>query len=96
MARLVSADMTDGERLIAWPAVQEGTPILSSDGQELGKVVEVVADRQKDIFSGVTLRSGLLENRLFVPADAIDELTAGEVRLRITAAEAESFKPYED
>jgi uncharacterized protein YrrD len=88
--------MSDGEHQIAWPALKEGTAIRSADGAELGKVIDVVADLQKDIFSGITFRSSALENRLFVPADAIERLTSQEVTLTITAAEAADLKPFED
>jgi len=87
--------MTASEGQIAWTALREGTAITAVDGAQVGKVADVVADREKDIFSGVTLRSGLLEGRVFVPADAIAELTSEEVRLKITAVEVERLESYE-
>ncbi|MGH2808487.1 MAG: PRC-barrel domain-containing protein [Actinomycetota bacterium] len=92
---LVSDAMTSGENPIAWPALEEGTTIRSADGAELGKVIDVVADLQKDIFSGITFRSSPLESRVFVPADQIGRLTSHEVTLTITAAEAADLSPYE-
>jgi uncharacterized protein YrrD len=82
------------DRPIAWLALEEGTPILSSDGEQVGKVAEVIADRQKDIFSGVTFKPGFLESMLFVPADRIEGLTASEVKLTISAAEAGQLEEY--
>ena len=79
---------------IAWLALDEGTPIVASDGEEVGKVATVVADEQKDIFSGVTFRPGLLDGERFVPADAIDRLTESAVHLKITAAQAGELEPY--
>ncbi|MDQ4124589.1 MAG: DUF2171 domain-containing protein [Actinomycetota bacterium] len=79
---------------IAWLALDEGTPILASDGEEVGRVVTVVADEQKDIFSGVTFRPGLLDGQRFVPADAIDRLTESAVHLNITAAQAADLDAY--
>lgn len=79
---------------IAWLALDEGTPILASDGEEVGRVTTVVADEQKDIFSGVTFRPGLLDGQRFVPADAIDRLTESAVHLNITAAQAADLEPY--
>jgi uncharacterized protein YrrD len=87
--------MSDGEHQIAWPALKEGTTIRSADGDELGKVIDVVADLQKDIFSGITFRSSLLESRVFVPAEKIEQLTSEEVTLTITAAEAAELEPFE-
>jgi uncharacterized protein YrrD len=82
------------DRQIAWLALEEGTPILASDGSEIGRVATVVADEQKDIFSGVTFRPGLLDGQRFVPADAIDRMTEDAVHLKISGSEAESLEAY--
>ena len=79
---------------IAWLALEEGTPIVASDGEEVGHVVTVVADEQQDIFSGVTFKPGLLDGQRFVPASAIDRLTESAVHLNISASEAEQLDPY--
>jgi uncharacterized protein YrrD len=81
---------------IAWMALDTGTPIVTSDGTELGRVHEVVADRQKDIFSGLPFRDGVLSGERFVPAATIDSITTEEVRLTVSSAEAEQkIEPYE-
>lgn len=82
------------DRQIAWLALEEGTAIIASDGAEVGRVATVVADEQKDIFSGVTFRPGLLDGQKFVPADAIERMTADAVHLKITGSEAEALEPY--
>ena len=79
---------------IAWLALAPGTPILASDGNEIGKVDEVIADRQKDIFSGITFRPGVLDARLFIPADRISSMTDAAVHLDLTAEEATQLEPY--
>jgi uncharacterized protein YrrD len=79
---------------IAWLALEEGTPIVASDGEEVGRVATVVADEQKDIFSGVTFKPGLLDGQRFVPADSIDRLTESAVHLKITAEQAAELEPY--
>ena len=79
---------------IAWLALDEGTPILASDGAEVGRVATVVADEQKDIFSGVTFRPGLLDGQRFVPASAIDRLTQAAVHLNISSEQAAELDPY--
>jgi hypothetical protein len=86
--------MTDADP-IAWLALDEGTPIVASDGEQVGKVHEVIADRQKDIFSGITFRPGLLDTPVFVPADKIGRLTEGSVELAITAGEVEGLETYD-
>ena len=79
---------------IAWLALDEGTPIVASDGEEVGKVATVVADEQKDIFSGVTFKPGFLDGERFVPASAIDRLTESAVHLNISSEQTEDLEPY--
>lgn len=86
--------MSDNEAPISWMTLERGTVIQSSDGEEIGSVHEVVADREKDIFSGVTIDSGLLSNNRFAPADIIEEISTSGVRLSITAAEAGELADY--
>ena len=94
MTHLVSVVMAE-ERSIAWLALQPGTAILGSDGEQVGKVGEVIADREKDIFSGVTFKPGLMDSAFFIPADRIADLTDSAVTLTVPAAEAAGFEPYE-
>lgn len=91
---LISLDVTRDERPIAWPALQKGTPIYTSDGEEIGKVASVIADEQKDIFSGLTFRAGLLDSARFVPADLVTQLTDGGVHLSIESSDAERLEAY--
>ncbi len=92
---LVSAAMADEGRPIAWMALENGTPVIAGDGEEVGKVADVVADESKDIFSGVVFRTGLLEAKKFVPATDVDEITSTSVRLRISSKESGSLENYE-
>ena len=87
--------MTNPEPPISWMTLSKGTSVLASDGSEVGEVGEVVADRQKDIFSGITIRSGLFGTDRFVPADLIDTMTAEGVRLTVDAQQAEALEAYE-
>lgn len=87
--------MSDTGAPIAWLALETGTPIYSSDDTEIGKVNDIIADRQKDIFSGLTFRPGLLETTLFIPATAIESMTDSAVKLSLTKNEAEALEPYE-
>lgn len=86
--------MTDNDAPVSWMTLQKGTTVLSSDGEEVGSVDEVVADRQKDIFSGVTISSGLLSSSRFAPAAVIQDMSTTAVRLSISAAEAEELRSY--
>jgi hypothetical protein len=81
--------MSDAATPIAWSALEKGTPIYSADGQELGKLAGVVADEQKDIFSGLTLDPGLFKQERFVPAELVADMTTAGVTLTVSSADAE-------
>jgi uncharacterized protein YrrD len=81
--------MSEAETPIAWAALETGTPIYSSDGVELGKLADVVADEQKDIFSGLTLDPGLFKHERFVPAELVADMTTARVTLTVSSADAE-------
>jgi uncharacterized protein YrrD len=85
----------DDETAIAWMALEKGTPVYAADEAELGKVTEIVADRQKDIFSGVAISAGLLDGDKFLPADRIERITTKRVVTNVTQEEAGSLEPYE-
>ena len=76
-------------------ALRRGHPVMGAGGEHLGKVSEVIADQQKDIFSGIAFRHGILNHERFAPADLIDAITSEAVQLRISADEAEKLEPYE-
>jgi sporulation protein YlmC with PRC-barrel domain len=87
--------MTDHQAPVSWMTLEHGSAVYSSDGQELGGVGEVVADREKDIFSGVTIDGGLLGTDRFAPAAIIADISAEGVRLSIDAGEAEHLEAFE-
>lgn len=86
--------MDDG-RQVSWMAITAGTPVVSSDGEDLGKVTDVVADREKGIFSGIVFRSGLLDRDRFAPGDLVGNITTDRVRINVAADEAEALEPYQ-
>ncbi|MGH2818145.1 MAG: PRC-barrel domain-containing protein [Actinomycetota bacterium] len=87
--------MADQRQPISWMALEKGTPVVAAGGEEVGKVREVIADEQSEIFSGVTIDTGLLSEPRFVPAEVIEEMTDDVVKLIITAEHADKLEPYE-
>ena len=87
--------MTDNEAPVSWMTLEKGTVVRSSDGAEVGSVHEVIADRQKDIFSGVTIDAGMLSSKRFAPASIIEEISTQGVKLSITADETGELDNYE-
>ena len=86
--------MADEDRPIAWPALKEGTAVYDSTGAEIGRVGKVVADQQQDIFSGITVTSGIFSTERFAPAEIVGRITESTVELNLGADEAERLEPY--
>lgn len=86
--------MTDNQAPVSWMTLEKGAVVRSSDGAEVGSVHEVIADHQKDIFSGVTIDAGILSSNRFAPAEIIEEISTEGVKLSVTAAEARELQNY--
>ena len=80
---------------MAYAALSKGTPVYSSDGEEIGKVAHVLADEGEDVFDGIVLGEHVFgaEHR-FADADEIDGIYEHGVVLKLDrAAAAELPKP---
>jgi len=75
---------------IAYEVLEEGVPVHTSDGQELGTVHHVVAAPEKDIFHGLVI-SVPEGGRRFVEAADVASLHERGVDLRIDSAAAASL-----
>jgi C-terminal processing protease CtpA/Prc len=70
----------------------DGTPVVSSDGHEVGKVEHVLADADSDVFDGVIvdLRTGPGGHR-FADASQVEAIYENGVVLAMTASAAEAL-----
>jgi hypothetical protein len=74
---------------ISYLVLADGTPVLASDGQEIGRVEHVLADADADVFDGliVDMRAGPGGHR-FADADQVESLYERGVVLALDAAAA--------
>jgi uncharacterized protein YrrD len=79
------------ERPVSWLLLEKGRPVVGREGEELGQVAEVLGDEQRDIFDGLTVRTGLLGSSRYVPAEHVAAITTERVELDLTAAELEAL-----
>jgi len=70
---------------VAYPLLDRGVTVISSDGEEVGTVHHVVAASEQDIFHGLVIETARLGQR-FVPAEDVASLHERGVDLRIDAA----------
>ena len=71
---------------VSWLMIEQGWAVVGSDGEEIGRVSAIDADAERDIFSGLELRTGLLGTR-YVPAERVRAITEGRVELDVAADE---------
>ncbi len=82
--------MTDLGAPISYEVLEPGTPVLSSDGVTVGKVVHVLAVESEDVFDGVVIQLGD-EGHRFADADDVASIHERGLTLKLTAAESESL-----
>jgi hypothetical protein len=61
--------------------IEPGWEVVDAEGEQVGRVEEVVGDREDDIFSGLNVAKHLLGKAEFVPAEQVGEITEGRVQL---------------
>ena len=66
---------------VSWLVIEPGWSVVSADGEEIGKVEEVVGDTGEDIFNGLAVSTGLLGKPKYVPSERVAEIVEGEIRL---------------
>jgi hypothetical protein len=73
---------------ISYLVLEEGTPVLSSDGAQLGHVAHVLADEQDDIFDGIVIAHGAGRPETFADAYQVASIHQRGVTLTVPASEA--------
>ena len=77
---------------VHYTALELGTPVWSSDGEQVGKVVEVLDNYREKIFDGLVIET-LSGERRFVDAPEVERTAERAVTLNITAAECAELGP---
>jgi hypothetical protein len=79
---------------VSWFLIRNGWKVVSSDGQEVGRVDEVAGDENHDIFDGLAVATSMLGAPRYVPAEQIGTIEEGAVHLAITKEEATQLREY--
>ena len=79
---------------VSWLLIEAGWAVVDREGNEVGSVQQVLGDSVMDIFDGLSVGTGLLGRRLYVPAERIAEIVEGEVRLDLSREEFDRLEPY--
>lgn len=78
---------------VSWKAVEKGWVVYDRDDQQVGTVEEVAGDETADIFDGFGIRTGALSGVKYVPAEIVESIAVGEIRLTIAGSDV---APLED
>ena len=78
---------------IGYPVLEEGTPVRTSDGTEVGRVRRVLADEGADIFHSIVVRTR--DGNRAVPAADIGSLYERCVELTIDGATFDALPEQE-
>jgi hypothetical protein len=83
---------TDDGYAVHYTELKRGTLVRSSDGEDVGAVVEVLDNYREHIFDGLVLETPSGE-RKFVDAPEVERTAERAVTLNITAAEVAELGP---
>ncbi|HEX5172968.1 MAG TPA: PRC-barrel domain-containing protein [Gaiellaceae bacterium] len=78
---------------VAWKAVEKGWAVYDREGEQVGTVAEIAGDEEADIFDGFGIKTGTFSGVKYVPAEIVESIGVGEVRLTISGHEV---APLED
>ena len=83
----------DEEHQIGYKVLARGTPVMTSDGEQLGTVAQVSDNVREHIFDGIVVKTA--DGKRFVDAPEVARITNRQVVLtidRVTAAELPAHK----
>ena len=83
------------EEQIAWTAVKTGEAVVTSDGTNIGKVVEVAALANEDIFHGIVFEHAHRHKHYLAPAADIERITTDAVHLSVDGAKSDEYEEFE-
>ena len=75
--------------------MEPGWEVVDSAGESVGKIDEVLGDKNRDIFDGLAVSTGLVGKPKYVPAERVGEIREDRVQLELSADEVERLEPYE-
>ena len=79
---------------VSYKALAAGTPVMTSDGVELGRTERAVENVKEQIFDGIVVRAG--DELLWVDAPEVSRIYERRVELTVDAATAATVVgPYE-
>jgi hypothetical protein len=82
------------ELVVSWRAIAAHLPVIASDGIQVGKVVDVAALPEEDIFHGVVFKHHVTGTTHLAPRDDVDRITTEAIYLGVDSATANAYEPF--
>jgi|ERR1035437_5422885 hypothetical protein len=82
------------EEQVSWLDVGPHLPVIASDGQEVGHVLEVAALAAEDIFHGIVFQHHGRGRTYLAPASDVARITTRAVYLTVDAGAAEGYEEF--
>jgi hypothetical protein len=79
----------------SWLVVEPGWEVVTTDGERVGSVHEVLGDSNADIFDGLAVDTRPLRKPAYVPAERVHMIVEGRVVLDMTKDEFDALPEYE-
>jgi hypothetical protein len=79
---------------VSWLLIEPGWKVVAADGQNVGRVEAVTGDSNADIFDGIAFAAGALARPRYVPAEQVDAIEEGVVRLSVAKAAVRALTEY--
>ena len=84
---------TDDGYAVSYKVLAKGTPVRTSDGVEIGTVLEVLENEREHIFDGLVVRT--TEGNRFVDAPEVGRIAERGVTLAIDALQAQALPEHD-
>jgi hypothetical protein len=84
------------ETVISWRGIGAHSPVVACDGVEVGRVAEVAALPEEDIFHGIVFTHHVLGHHFLAPAGDIDRITEQAVYLKATSQATEEYEVFHE
>ena len=69
---------------VSWMMIEQGWSVVDADGEDVGRIDEVLGDEDADIFNGLNVLTGVVGKKTYVPAEVVGEIVEGRVQLTLT------------
>ena len=63
--------------------IEPGWKVIDAEGNDVGRIEEVVGDTSADIFNGLMISTGLFSGHRYVPAERVVDITEGQIHLTL-------------